>query len=216
MNHFLSRLLFYPLMLNPVKLFARINELDWYKNTLRTWVDDLNLITNAKALELGCATGVLTEYMASRGYEATGIDASDQMIKAALSSEGHRGHYLTADAKSLKFADSSFDAVISASLLNIISEPEKMLQEISRVSKPGGLVSILVPKQGFDDVQHAELIKATNLAGFSAGALSTWNKRAPKLDPETVGEWFMRVGITNIREKEYLGGMVSTVTGTKP
>jgi ubiquinone/menaquinone biosynthesis C-methylase UbiE len=215
MSLFWSRLLFHRLMPHPVKLFERINNLGWYKNTLRTWVDDLELVANVHILELGCATGALTEYMASRGYEATGIDASDTMISAALSGEGRRARYQTGDAKSLGIADASFDAVISASLLNIISEPEKVMHEMKRVCKPGGLVSILVPKQGFSDAQHVELTKSIRATGFSAAALSTWHKRAPKLNPKTAISWFEQAGMSNIRGKEYLGAMVITVTGVK-
>ena len=208
-------LVFSRLMLNPVKFFQRINQLDWYKNTLRAWVDDLNPTTNAEVLELGCASGILTEYLASRGYSTTGIDASEKMIKAALSLANRQADYQTADAKSLPFEDARFDTVVSASLLNIISEPDKVMRETARVCKQGGIVSVLSPKQGISDAQITELINANCASGFSAAMLTTWHKRAPKLHPDAIVSWFHQAGMQIIREHDYLGGMITTVTGVK-
>jgi ubiquinone/menaquinone biosynthesis C-methylase UbiE len=208
-------IIFYWMMLNPVKLFQRINALDWYQNTLRAWVDDLVVPNKGNILEVGCASGVLTEYLAASGFNATGIDASDKMIQAALGNKNHRGHFQTADAKSLPFRDLCFDSVISASLLNIVSEPENVLREMSRVCKPGGTVSVLVPRTGVSESQIVQLIHTHCTTAFSQAVLSTWHKRAPKLQAHDVMGLFKLSGLISIRQKDYLGGMVTTVSGVK-
>ena len=207
--------IFFWMMLNPVKLFQRINELDWYKKVLRTWVDDLAKSADAHTLEVACATGALTEYLATGGFNATGIDASDKMINAAKGNKAHRGSYQTADAKSLPFKDSSFDAVISASLLNIVCEPENVMKEMVRVCKPGGIVSVLVPKHGISDTQFAALIKTHCTSAFSAAVLATWHKRAPKMQPQHLMGLFNQGNLATVRTRDYLGGMVTTVSGVK-
>lgn len=209
-------LIFYWMMFNPVRLFQRINALDWYQNTLHGWIDDLSIPAHARTLEVACAAGALTEYLAGKGCNASGIDASEKMTAAALANKNHRGHYQTADAKSMPFNDSSFDAVVSASLLNIISEPEKVLAQMTRVCKPGGTVSVLVPKQGISEAQIAELIKTQCSTAFSAAVLTSWHQRAPKMLLQDVRDLFTQAGLTTIREQDYLDGMVTTMSGVKP
>ena len=45
-----------------------------------------------------------------------------------------------ADAMNLPYADDSFDAVLIANVLHIVPDPEKVLSEIDRVLRPGGLL----------------------------------------------------------------------------
>lgn len=205
----------YWMILNPVKLFQHINELDWYRNTLHNWVDDLSLAANTRMLEVACATGALTEYLASNGINATGIDSSSKMIKAALSNHARRAKYRCADAKSLPFIPSSFDTVISASLLNVASEPKKILAQMTRVCKHGGTVSVLVPRHGFRDSEIVELTNSTTKTAFSAAALTTWHRRAPKMHSRELIDLFSQAGLVAVKEKHYLGSMVTTVSGIK-
>jgi len=216
MNNLLGQaIVFYWMMFNPVRLFQRINELDWYRDTLRTWVDNLALAENAHVLEVACASGELTEYLARSGTHATGIDASDKMIKAALDNNHRRASYQTADAKALPFKDSAFDAVVSASLLNIVGEPNRVIAEMTRTCKQGGVVSVLVPRQGISDAEISELIKSRCATALSAAVLATWHKRAPKVRSRDMLELFSQAGWRDIQEQQYLGGMVTTVSGVK-
>lgn len=52
---------------------------------------------------------------------------------------------VVADALHLPFKDSSVDAVISKSLLEHVLNPEKLIAEIKRILKPGGLLYVLTP-----------------------------------------------------------------------
>jgi len=51
------------LVFKPVVLFGKINQLDWYQNTLRQWFGDQHIESNGKVLEVGCASGSLTAYI---------------------------------------------------------------------------------------------------------------------------------------------------------
>lgn len=50
------------------------------------------------------------------------------------------------DIKGLPFGNNEFDRVIVTCVLHHLPDPELPLNEISRVTKPGGVISILVPK----------------------------------------------------------------------
>ena len=47
------------------------------------------------------------------------------------------------DARTLEFADNSFDSVAAMHLLSVVPEPERVVSEMARVCKPGGTVLIV-------------------------------------------------------------------------
>ena len=47
-----------------------------------------------------------------------------------------------ADILSLDFRDNSFDKVVAGNVIHLLPEPEKALQELERVVKPGGKIII--------------------------------------------------------------------------
>lgn len=53
--------------------------------------------------------------------------------------------HVQADGAALPFGDGSFDAVISAELLEHVPSPERVLREVHRVLRPGGRLLITVP-----------------------------------------------------------------------
>ena len=67
-------------------------------------------------LDVGCANGKHVFFLASRGFTATGVDLSKQMIEIAekgLGEEKLEANFLVGDATNLEFPDKSFDYVIS-------------------------------------------------------------------------------------------------------
>ena len=199
---------------NPSTLFHKINALPWYLGLLRTWSDSLGYRTGDSVLDVGCATGQLTTYMAHRGVVAYGVDKSTKMLQKANTSDIDGARFELASALDLPFENKRFDYVIAASLINIISEPTIALIEMARVCKPDGKVSVLVPQAGITDEDVASLANYMNLTGFSRAALTAWHRRAPKMQQEKLLEYFSNAGFHNTYIETYLGGMVMTVTGT--
>ncbi len=92
-------------------------------------------------LELACGTGMISQRIVGnvRSLEAT--DFSSEMIaQAKKRNTSARLHFSVQDATHLPYADQSFDAVVIANALHVMPEPEKALDEILRVLKPGGLL----------------------------------------------------------------------------
>jgi trans-aconitate methyltransferase len=88
-----------------------------------------------RILDLGCGDGVLTEKIAAAGASVTGVDASADMIAAAI----RRGvEARVMDGFSLTF-DREFDAVFSNAALHWMkTDPDSVIAGVRRALKPRG------------------------------------------------------------------------------
>ncbi len=203
------------ILFKPEVLFDRINQLQWYKKAHQLWFDDLNLPAESKILELGCASGALTSYMASQGHSPIGVDASAKMIDLAKK-KNSQIDFVKASALELPFKDQTFDMTLAASLLNIIPDKTQFLSEIYRVCKPGGRVSLLVPSSQFSDKDFDALKKYVDASGFSAAAMRAWHSKPPKMYFSEIVDLLESAGFTEYHHQFYLQKMVIAVTAVKP
>jgi phosphatidylethanolamine/phosphatidyl-N-methylethanolamine N-methyltransferase len=98
--------------------------------------------TGGRVLDVGVGTG-LELPMFGPNVRITGIDLCEPMLNIARKRvETHKlgnvDDLLVMDAMDLKFPDASFDAVIGPYVLTVVPEPERTLDEMARVVKPGG------------------------------------------------------------------------------
>jgi malonyl-CoA O-methyltransferase len=95
-------------------------------------------------LDLGAGTGVAAVEMKRRFRSAvvTAADIAAPMLQVARgrSRFWRRIRCVEADARALPFEDASFDLVFSSLMLQWLQPPDRALQEIRRVLKPGGLL----------------------------------------------------------------------------
>ena len=105
-------------------------------------------------LEVGVGTGLSLPEL-DRDLEITGIDLSREMLDKArervrdLGLTNVKGLY-EMDAGELEFPDASFDVTVAMYVMTVVPDPEKVMRELSRVTKPGGEV-ILVNHFSQDD-----------------------------------------------------------------
>lgn len=108
----------------------------------RTFLADVEFAEGADVLEVGCGTGVLTRALAALPGVGgvVGVDLAESLVARARElAPGLR--FERADARSLPFADASFDVVVFDSTLSHVPEPERALAEAFRVLRPGGLLA---------------------------------------------------------------------------
>lgn len=94
------------------------------------------------ALEVGCGGGILTEEIAKMGFETTGIDPSEESLNIARNHAKHGGlkiKYEKGSGESLPYSNNSFDVVFCCDVLEHVRDLPKVISEISRVLKPGGV-----------------------------------------------------------------------------
>ncbi|EPJ53082.1 MAG: hypothetical protein OFPI_11830 [Osedax symbiont Rs2] len=202
-------------LLKPALLFQKINQLPWYQQALRQWLDDLDLPRGAHVLEAGCGTGNLCAYLDQRGLLPLGADYSPEMLSMAKKNYPQL-LYQHCDVTDMPFAEGRFQAVICASLINLVTAPQQAVNELYRVCQPLGDVSILVPLQSFTEQQFAVLSAQLTLNGFSLAALNRWHRLAPKKSARSIVQLLQQAGFSKIETRLYLGGMVGAFSAKKP
>jgi SAM-dependent methyltransferase len=98
-----------------------------------------------RILDLATGTGWTSRLLAARGAKVTGIDIAADLIDAAKAigqSSGLLIDYEIGDAEQLRFADASFDAVVSTFGVMFTVNPEAAAGEIARVCRRGGRIAL--------------------------------------------------------------------------
>jgi phosphatidylethanolamine/phosphatidyl-N-methylethanolamine N-methyltransferase len=111
----------------------------------RRAVERLNA-QGGRVLEVGVGTGLALP-LYGPGVEVTGIDFSEEMLAKAEAKVAGLGLSRVAalrqmDARALDFPDAAFDGVAAMHILSVVPEPERVMAEIARVLKPGGMVVV--------------------------------------------------------------------------
>jgi SAM-dependent methyltransferase len=194
-------------------LFTAIGELHWYASSHRRWINDLSIRAGGSVLEVGSATGALTAFLESSGFGVTGLDNSSDMVSRGQS-EHPELDLIVGDATALPHDDDVFDAVVAASVINVVPDATAVLSEMRRVCAPGGIVSVLVPSTGFTGEDLDTLIGTLGLTDFSEAALTKWHQGPPKMNRKQLGDLLGGVGLEHIVTHSYLDGMLVAATAT--
>jgi len=99
----------------------------------------------ARVLDVGCGTGEISARIARHfaGARVTGIDVLQgplDMARKRYADLASRLDFQVGDAFHLAFADSTFDLSVCRHMLQAVPDPEKVLAELRRVTKPGGWI----------------------------------------------------------------------------
>jgi len=101
------------------------------------------------ALDVGTGTGALPVKMALArpGLKVIGLDMAAPMLaearrRARAAGVADRVAFRRGNSRRLPFADRSFDLVVSNSMLHHIPDPAAVMDEMSRVLKPGGALFV--------------------------------------------------------------------------
>jgi len=151
----------------PEKIYSRINNEIYDKEGDKWWRSDfsLNLIRTLfnpfrveyakmvfeklkinsgqmNALEVGCGGGILSEEIAKMGFISTGIDPSEQSLNSAIKHAKDNNliiNYKKGAGENLPFQNNSFDVIFCCDVLEHVRDLPKVISEISRVLKNGGI-----------------------------------------------------------------------------
>lgn len=115
-------------------------------NPLRLdWINQLSPLEGRKVLDVGCGGGILSDSMARKGAEVTGIDLASNALRVA------RLHALEAETPHVQYREisveelanecpGSFDTVTCMEMLEHVPDPQSVVAACARLVKPGGWV----------------------------------------------------------------------------
>ena len=114
-------------------------------NPLRLdWIDAAIGLSGKRVLDVGCGGGLLSEGMAVRGAEVTGIDLSEKPLGVArlhLLESGQKVDYRKISAEQMAAEmPGAFDAVTCLEMLEHVPDPASIVASCARLVKPGGQV----------------------------------------------------------------------------
>ena len=94
-------------------------------------------------LDAGCGSGIFTAPIIERGVNVVGIDLSGPMLHHARDTlPAANFSPLAADIRVLPFTDGQFDRVVSITALEFVAEGQQAMDELFRVTRPGGRVVV--------------------------------------------------------------------------
>ena len=141
-------------MRNDLSIYDKVAD-QWWSDEIRwirtlknlvpgrlTWFDRHFDWQGRDVLDLGCAGGFMAEAMAARGAQVTGIYPAADAIDAARAharAGGLRIRYDVGVGECLPYDTASFDAVVCVDVLEHVADLNKVLSEVARTLRPGGL-----------------------------------------------------------------------------
>jgi SAM-dependent methyltransferase len=132
---------------------------------------------NASWLEVACGPSMVGRAVAPRVGSLHGVDLTPAMIEKAREEAEREGlanvEFEIGDATALEFEDASFDGAITRFSLHHIPAPQRVVEEMARVVRPGGWVAIADTARDADAAVAAWVEEIERLRDPSHWACST-------------------------------------------
>lgn len=155
-----------------------------------------------RLLHLGAGEGDIDPLLArfAREIVSCDINADDVARAAERNRDLANVRYAVEDALALSFPDASFDSVVCLEVIEHVGDPERLLSEIRRVLKPGGIVVLTCPSHEFPiTYDPVNLLVRKTRAPLPVGAYAyghTW-----LIEPRTIRSWFSAQGFSVLEER---------------
>ena len=172
----------------------------WSRHVARKFVSELSIAAGSAWLDVGCGSGALTAAILAltKPERVIAFDRSTEFVAHSRQflSDG-RAMFVVGDAVRLPFADARADAVVSALVLNFISQPELALREMLRCVRSGGVVATYL-------WDYHEGMQAIRLFWDAAIALNPRAveldeaKRFPLCQPAALEQLFVSAGLAEV------------------
>lgn len=99
-----------------------------------------------RVLDVACGPGFLTLAFARLCAEAVGVDATDEWLPRARAEAERCGitnaSFVEGDAAQLLFDDACFDVTVCRAAFHHFPQPQQVLAEMKRVTRPGGRILV--------------------------------------------------------------------------
>jgi SAM-dependent methyltransferase len=174
----------------------------WSKKIAVGFLDWLNAGDNLDWLDVGCGTGALSSTVLNRCNPRSliGIEQSAGFVATAQRNiKDERAKFEVGDAQRLPLSDQSRDVVVSALVLNFVTDIPKALSEMKRVVRLDGKLAFYVwdyPGGGMGLMRafwRAAIALDPSASGFAE------NKRFPFCTPAGLTELATNAGLRSVQ-----------------
>jgi ubiquinone/menaquinone biosynthesis C-methylase UbiE len=135
----------------------------------RRTVVAMDLVPDARVLELGCGPGFFSPHLTDVTGHLVLVDVQHEMLRLARERLVGR-RYLgvaQADGAALGLASGTFDAALIATVLGEIPDPAGCVAEVRRVLRPGGTLTVAETRRDSDFIPMAALTQLVEPCGFA-------------------------------------------------
>jgi len=146
------------------KLWGRQTE-DWANIQEKTGnsgyeyaLTQLDLKDHMNLLDIGCGSGIFSDFVRSKGISVTGIDACENLINLAKKRNSD-AKFLVGDMEDLPFDNDSFDVVCGFNSFQYAGDIKNALTEAKRVLKDNGKIVVMIWGNK-EDCEVASYVKA--------------------------------------------------------
>jgi ubiquinone/menaquinone biosynthesis C-methylase UbiE len=110
-----------------------------------------NYVANLRVLDLACGEGYGTALLAEAAAHVTGVDINAAAVSRAQTryTTSDRLYFKVGDGEALPLKSGSMDVIVSFRTSEHVPDPHKLLVEIKRVLKKGGLLILSLPTGQF-------------------------------------------------------------------
>jgi len=116
-----------------------------YVTSLLPLLEELNLSSETKVLDIACGNGVIGKYLIDRfDCKIWGTDISDVALEQC-EEIGYTTERVDLEQEKMPFPEHKFDLVILSAMLEHVMEPDKIVKMAYQKLLPGGRVVILTP-----------------------------------------------------------------------
>src|SRR5690606_28047654 len=172
----------------------------WSRLVAQEFLGWLAVSSGSRWLDVGCGTGALTQSVLQQmnAAQVKGIDRADEFVGFAQAHvQDKRAHFEVGDAQALPVETGVYDAVVCGLVLNFVPQPDRMVEEMARAAKPGGIVAVYV----WDYASKMQLMRHfwNAAAALDAPAVDLdEGRRFPICSPTALAEHFQSAKLKNV------------------
>ncbi len=139
---------------------------------------------NTRILDVGCGEGTRLSNLIRKSSHLYGIDASEYAIRRAKKQYPDI-HFKSGNAEDLSYKNESFDVVYSAYVLEHLSNPRAVIDEMVRVTKNDGTIVLAAPNYGSPN-RSSPVYLGNRLVKLLKGFITDYMKQ---INPDTDLNW---------------------------